>query len=108
MSAPLQLVDAPMRKWDEVLAYLESGGDRTYGFLQLAESDLQAFVHEVACPYCKKQITTEVQVIGITLQFSRLANEWAAAPSLWTRLGIVGRAVPMIAKLAFLELTKTL
>ena len=108
MSAPQQLVDAPMRKWDEVLAYLESGGDRTYGFLQLAESDLQAFVHEVACPYCKKQITTEVQVIGITLQFSRLANEWEVSKGVRTRLGLIGRAVPLIAKLTYLEMTKIL
>src|ERR1700726_2836661 len=103
-----QLMDSSVRKWDEVLAYLEAGGDRTYGFLQLAESDLHAFAEDISCPYCKKQIDTEVRLIGIALQFSRLANEWEVSAGLRTRLALIGRAVPLIARLTLLELTKIL
>jgi hypothetical protein len=100
--------DAPVKKWDEVLAYLEGGGDRTYGYLQLAQSDLQAYASEVSCPYCRKQIETELRLLVIALSFSRIANEWEASNGLRTRLGLIGRAVPLIARLSYLELTKIL
>jgi hypothetical protein len=101
-------MDSSVRKWDEILAYLEDGGDKTYGFLQLAESDLHAFAGEISCPYCSKQIDTEVRLIGIALQFSRLANEWELSEGVRTRLGLIGKAVPLIARLTYLELTKIL
>jgi hypothetical protein len=108
MTAQDQQMDYSVRKWDEILTYLESGGDRTYGFLQLAESDLHAFAGEIACPYCSKQIDTEVRLIRIALQFSRLANEWEVSQGVRTRLGLIGRAIPLIAKLTYLEMTKIL
>jgi len=101
-----QIIDNSVHKWDEVLAYLESGGDKTYGFLQLAESDASAFAEKFACPYCKKQIVSEVKLIGITLRFSRLANEWESSSGLRSRLSVIGRAIPLIASLTYLELTK--
>ena len=97
-----------MRKWDEVLAYLEGGGDKTYGFLQLAQSDLGAYAAENPCPYCRKQIETELSLLVIALSFSRLANEWEASSGLRTRLGLIGQAVPLIARLSYLEVTKIL
>jgi len=103
-----QQVDSSVRKWDEILAYLEGGGDKTYAFLQLAQSDLNAFSSEISCPYCRKQIETEFRLLGIALGFSRLANEWEASNGLRTRLGLIGRAVPLIARLTFLEITKIL
>ncbi|MDA4134754.1 MAG: hypothetical protein OK441_04215 [Thaumarchaeota archaeon] len=108
MTAQASPIDSSVRKWDEMLAYLESGGDRTYGFLQLAQSDLQAYASEISCPYCRKQIMTELRLLVIALNFSRLANEWEASSGLRTRLGLIGRAVPLIARLSFLEFTKIL
>ena len=102
------VIDASVHKWDEILAYLESGGDTTYGFLQLAESDLKAVAEKIVCPYCQKQIVTEVKLLGIALQFSRLAGEWELSKGLGKRLGLIGRAVPLIAKLTYLEMTKIL
>lgn len=103
-----QAIDSSVHKWDDVLAYLESGGDKTYGFLQLAESDLGAVVEKIVCPYCRKQIVTEVKLLGITLQFSRLANEWELSQGVRKRLSLIGKAVPLIAKLTWLELDKIL
>jgi hypothetical protein len=103
-----QTIDTSVHKWDDVLAYMESGGDKTYGFLQLAESDLGAVAEKIACPYCRKQIVAEVKIIDITLRFSRLANEWEASGGIRNRLGLVGRAVPLIVNLTYLELTKIL
>lgn len=108
MSAVQTGVDAPVQKWDEVLAYLEAGGDKTYGFLQLAQSDLAAFSHTLVCPYCRKQMEAEVKLIGITLQFSRLANEWAGSTSLSNRMRVAGRAIPIIVRLSYLELMKAI
>ena len=108
MTAQDTQMDSSVRKWDEILTYLESGGDKTYGFLQLAESDLHAFAGDISCPYCSKQIDTEVRLIGIALQFSRLANEWEVSDGLRTRLSLIGRAVPLIARLTYLEITKIL
>lgn len=107
MSSGQVQVDAPVRKWDEVLEYLEAGGDKTYGFLQLAESDLGAFSHTVVCTYCRKQMEAEVKLIGITLQFSKLANEWAGSTAVSNRMRIIGRAIPVIARLTYLELLKS-
>jgi hypothetical protein len=101
-------IDASVKRWDDVLAYLESGGDKTYGFLQLAESDLGAVSEKLTCPYCRKQIVTEVKLIGITLRFSRLANEWQLSEGIRKRLGLMGQAIPLIASVAYLELTKVL
>ena len=108
MSSRQVQVDASVRRWDEILEYLEGGGDRTYAFLQLAESDLGAFSHTIACAYCRKQIEAEVKLIAITLQFSRLANEWAGSTSITNRMRVIGRAIPTIARLTYLELVKSL
>ncbi len=108
MTTTERQIDSSVRKWDEILEYLEGGGDRTYGFLQLAQSDLRAFAGDISCPYCMKQIETEMRLLEIALSFSRLANEWEVSKGLRTRLGLVGRAVPLIARLTFLEMTKIL
>jgi len=109
LTATQQLViDDSVHKWDEILAYFEGGGDRTYGFLQLAESDLSAVAEKIACPYCRKQIVTEVKLLGIALQFARLAGEWELSKGLRKRLSLIGKAVPIIATLTYLELTKIL
>ncbi|MDA4113333.1 MAG: hypothetical protein OK474_04720 [Thaumarchaeota archaeon] len=103
-----QQMDSSVRKWDEILTYLENGGDKTYGFLQLAESDLHAFAGEISCPYCSRQIETEVRLIGIALRFSRLANEWEVSQGARARFRLVAKAVPLIATLTYLEITKIL
>jgi hypothetical protein len=108
MTTEQQTIDNSVHKWDDVLAYLESGGDKTYGFLQLAESDISAVAEKIVCPYCRKQIVSEAKLIGITLRFSRLANEWESSSGLRRRMSVVGRAVPLIASLTYLELTRVL
>ena len=108
MTVQAHQIDSSVRKWEEMLAYLEGGGDKTYGFLQLAQSDLQAYASEISCQYCRKQIETELRLLVIALSFSRLANEWEASSGLRTRLGLIGKAVPLIARLSFLEVTKIL
>ena len=97
-----------MHKWDETLEYLQAGGDRTYGYLQLAESDLAAVTESIRCPYCRKQIVTEVKLLKIALQFAKLAGEWALSEGSAKRMGLVGKAIPLIARLTYLELTKIL
>jgi hypothetical protein len=101
-------VDASVKKWDEILSYFEAGGDRTYGYLQLAESDLDTVDHTVVCPYCRKLLISEVKLIRITIRFSRIANEWEASRGLRKRLSLIGRSLPLIASLTYLELTKML
>lgn len=49
---------------------------------------------------------TEVKLIEMTLGFSRLANEWANATSVAARASIIGRAIPTILRVAYLELVK--
>jgi len=49
---------------------------------------------------------TEVRLLGIALQFAKLAGEWELSKGLRKKLGLVGKAVPLIARLIFLELTK--
>lgn len=100
-------LDEAVNTWDSMLEYLEGGNDMTYGFLQLAKSDLRIPAEELKCEYCRKQIETEVKLITTTLMFSRLANEWASNRRLKTRLGIVGRAIPLIARMIKLEFGKT-
>jgi hypothetical protein len=101
-------VDASVHKWDEILEYLQAGGDKTYGFLQLAESDLGAVADKIACPYCRKQIATEVKLLGIALKFAKLATEWEMSKGLRKKLGLIDKAFPLIMKLSYLELTKIL
>jgi len=101
-----ETIDGSLQKWDEVLEYIQGGGDKTYGFLQLAESDLGTVSHTIACPYCRKQMVTEVRLLGIALQFAKLAGEWELSKGARKKLSLVGKAVPLIAKLSFLELTK--
>lgn len=108
MAPQQQAIDNSVHKWDEILVYLQSGGDRTYGFLQLAESDLSAITDKIACPYCRKQMATEVKLLGIALQFARLAGEWELSKGLRKRLSLIGKAIPIIATLTYLELTKIL
>jgi hypothetical protein len=102
-SSPLERA---VGKWDEMMSYLEEGNDMPYGFLQLAKSDLEAFSHELVCEYCRNQTETEIKVIEIGLDFSRIANEWTANGGLKNRLDLVGRAVPLIARLVKLEFKK--
>ncbi len=95
-------------KWDELMLYLEEGNDMTYGFLQLAKGDLAAFSNELICQYCRNQIETEVELIEITLNFSRIANEWVISRGLLRRLRLVGKALPLITRLIRLEFRKNL
>lgn len=99
-------LDSAVNTWDSMMQYLEEGNDMTYGFLQLARSDLRIPADELKCEYCRKQIETEVKLIETTLTFSRLANEWASNKRLGVRLGIVGRAIPLIARMVRLEFGK--
>ncbi len=101
-------LDHAVGKWDELMLYLEEGNDMTYGFLQLAKSDLAAFSKELICKYCRNQIETEVELIEITLNFSRIANEWAISRGLRSRLLLVGKALPLITRLIKLEFRKNL
>lgn len=101
-------VDASLHKWDEVLEYFQAGGDRTYGFLQLAESDLDAVAQKIVCPYCRKQIVTEVKLLRIALTFAKLATEWEMSKGLRKKLTLVNKAVPLIVRLSYLEVTKIL
>lgn len=90
------------------MGYMQAGGDRTYGFLQLAESDLEAVAQKIVCPYCRKQIVTEVKLLGVALKFARLATEWEMSRGLRKKLSLVNKAVPLIARLSYLEVTKVL
>ncbi len=101
-------IDGSVHKWDEILEYLQAGGDRTYGFLQLAESDLNAVADKISCPYCRKQILTEVKLLGIALKFAKLATEWEMSKGLRKKLGLIDRAVPLIIRLSYLEVSKIL
>ncbi len=76
--------------------------------MQLAESDLGAVADGIACPYCRKQIVTEVKLLGIALRFAKLATEWEMSRGLRKKLGLVDRAVALIVRLSYLELTKIL
>ena len=102
-----QPLDQAVSTWDSMMEYLEEGNDMTYGFLQLARSDLRIPAEELKCEYCRKQIEAELQLIGTTLLFSRLANEWASNRRLRLRLGIIGRAIPLIVHMIRLELGKS-
>lgn len=90
------------------MGYMQAGGDRTYGFLQLAESDLEPVAQKIVCPYCRKQIVTEVKLLGVALKFARLATEWEMSRGLRKKLSLVNKAVPLIARLSYLEVTKVL
>ena len=103
-----ETIDNSVHKWDEVLEYLRADGDKTYGFLQLAESDLATVTGTINCPYCRKQMVTEVRLLGIALQFSKLAGEWELSKGLRKKFSLIGKAVPLIARLTFLEVTKIL
>jgi hypothetical protein len=99
-------ISGAIEKWDEITTYWEEGGDLTYGFLQLARNDLQIFLNEIKCNYCKKQISAEIKLIDIALQFALIANEWKLAEKILQKLNLVGKAMLLIAKLIVLELTK--
>ena len=106
MTAQDTQMDSSVRKWDEILTSPgERGRQDGTGSSSLAESDLQPRRGNL-CPYCSKQIDTEVRLIGSRSQFSRLANEWEVSDGLRTRLSLIGRAVPLIARLTYLEITK--
>jgi hypothetical protein len=100
-------LDQAVNTWDSMMQYLEEGNDMTYGFLQLAKSDLRIPAEELKCEYCRKQIETELKLIETTLMFSRLANEWASNKRLRLRLGVIGRAIPLITRMVRLELGKS-
>jgi hypothetical protein len=99
-------ISRAIEKWDEIATYWEEGGDHTYGFLQLAKNDLQIILNEIKCNYCKKQISAEIKLIDIALQFALLANEWKLAEKILHKLNLIGKAILLIAKLIMLELTK--
>lgn len=105
---PQETIDHSLHRWDEILEYMQGGGDKTYGFLQLAESDLGAVVDAISCPYCRKQMETEFKLLKIALRFAKLAGEWELSRGVRKRLVLVGQAVPLIARLSYLELTKIL
>lgn len=56
--------------------------------MQLAESDLGTVADRIACPYCRKQIVTEVKLLGIALRFAKLATEWEMSKGLRKKLGL--------------------
>jgi len=99
-------INEAIKKWDEITTYWEEGGDPTYGFLQLAKNDLQTFSHEITCDYCKKQISAEIKLIDIALQFALLANEWKLSEKILHRLNLISKAILLITKLIIRELAK--
>lgn len=69
---------------------------------------MDAVTGKISCPYCRKQMVTEVKLLGIALKFARLATEWEMSKGFRKKMGLIDKAFPLIIRLSYLELTKIL
>ncbi len=69
--------------WSEAKEYLESGGDVTYAFLNLARRDIGLAIDLIEDGYCRKQISSEKKLLDHALNLAMMAYEWS--------LGVGGR-----------------
>jgi len=88
-------------------SYLESGGDITYAFLNLAKLDLELASKYIHDPYCRKQVLGEYRALEKALSFAMMAYEWKMGVGGWRyKIRLVVKAVIEITKLAITHLSR--
>jgi hypothetical protein len=96
-----------MEAFEDTKSYLESGGDITYAFLNLAKLDLELASKYVYDPYCRKQVLGEYRALEKALSFAMMAYEWRMGIGGWRyKIRLVVKAVIEIAKLAIIHLSR--
>lgn len=96
-----------LKTYEDIRSYLESGGDVTYAYLNLAKLDLEIASKYIQDDYCRKQVVKELRALEIALTFAMLANEWKLGLyGLTGKLKLVGRAIIEILKLAFVHFSR--
>jgi hypothetical protein len=87
--------------------YLESGGDITYAFLNLAKLDLELASKYVKDPYCRKQVLGEYRALEKALSFAMMAYEWRMGIGGWRyKIRLIAKAILEIAKLTIVHLSR--
>jgi len=95
--------------WREAREYIESGGDITYAFLNLARRDIGNAVGLINDDYCRRQIIGEKKLLDHALNLAMTAYEWNLGVGGWRyRVKLVLKAVKEVLVIFWLQLRKNL
>jgi len=93
--------------YENVRSYLESGGDITYAFLNLAKLDLDIASKYIVDPYCKKQVLKELNALDKALSFASMAHEWKIGVGGWRhKTKLVAKAIIEILRLSIIHISR--
>lgn len=93
--------------WKEAREYIESGGDATYAFLNLARKDIENIVSLIEDGYCRRQVEGEKKLLDHALNLAMMAFEWSLGVGGFKyRVKLVLKALKEIVIIFWLQLSK--
>ncbi|MEB3780110.1 MAG: hypothetical protein GSR85_07765 [Desulfurococcales archaeon] len=95
--------------WREAREYIESGGDVTYAFLNLARRDISNAVDLIEDKYCRGQIMGEKRLLDHALNLAVMAYEWSLGVGGWRyRVKLILKAMKEVLVIFWLQVRKAL